>query len=186
MRPLSELLVQCDVEIEDKKRGLRSGEYDDHPGGALLGLHDWIQERKEIMAEIEKVELAGGTFTSSKIPRFDLIPRSALVRLSGRFELGIERHGSKAWNASVSGHPALSDKEAIVVRAAHAIDHASKLIAILTGQMPDDGDDHASAIMWAGAFLCESSEMAMRSTPFPAPQTLGSPLPTMPGQSPAG
>jgi hypothetical protein len=160
-------LSRCDAEIEDKKRGLRNGEYDDHPGGALLGLHDWIQERKEIMAEIEqkepeKVVLAGGTFTSSKIPRFDLIPRQSLVRLSGRFEMGVVRHKEKAWNASKPQHPALLDKEAIIARASHAIDHASKLIAILTGQMTDDGDDHAAAVMWAGSFLCESAEKSMR------------------------
>ena len=82
--------------------------------------------------------------------------------MTGRMELGLERHKEKSWNALTPNHPALSDKDAIVARAAHAIDHASKLIAILTGQIPDDGDDHASAVMWAGTFLCESKEWEMR------------------------
>jgi hypothetical protein len=158
-------LARCDYEIEQRLIYLRSGESDADPpgGGALLGLYDWSRERELIMAEIEKVELAGGTFTSSRIPRFDMIPREALVRLSARFELGQERHKDKAWSASKPDHPALSDREAIITRAAHAIDHASKLIAILTGQIPDDGDDHASGIMWAGTFLCASKERELRS-----------------------
>jgi hypothetical protein len=157
-------LAHCDREISERLKLLRDGEVDGDPpgGGILLGLHDWYWERDLIMAEIEKVELAGGTFTSSKIPRFELIPRESLVRLAARMELGLERHGDKAWNALMPDHPALESKDALIARAAHAIDHASKLIAILTGQMPDDGDDHASAVMWAGAFLCASKERRMR------------------------
>ena len=157
-------LLRCDEEIRRCQNGLRSGEYDDHAGGALLGLYDNFREREIIMEEIAKVSLAGGTFTSSKIPRFELIPRQPLIRLAARMELGLERHGEKSWNALTPDHPALSNKEAIIARAAHAIDHASKLIAILTGQMDDDGDDHASAVMWAGTFLCESKEREMRAT----------------------
>ena len=45
------------------------------------------------------------------------------------------------------------------------------VIAILTGQMADDGDDHASAIMWAGTFLCESAERKIRTRPDTAAAT---------------
>jgi len=99
------------------------------------------------------MELVGGEATSSKIPNFKLIPRRALLALIKRFELGVERHGDKAWNALSKNQEALEDKEFLLERAQHAMDHASKLIAIATGQMEDDGDDHAAAIMWAGACL---------------------------------
>ena len=160
------------AEIANRISELRDGA-STHTGGHILGLYDNYREKEIIMEEL--VKLAGGTFTSSKIPRFELIPRRPLVRLAGRMELGLERHKEKAWNGLTPNHPAMSDKDAIIARASHAIDHASKLIAILTGQAPDDGDDHASAIMWAGTFLCESKEMEMRkdaaTPPEATPQT---------------
>ena len=52
---LREELDRCDREIEQRRAGLESGEYDDHPGGALLGLHDWYRERELILEQI-KVE----------------------------------------------------------------------------------------------------------------------------------
>jgi hypothetical protein len=109
-----------------------------------------------------KVTLAGGAMTSSKIPRIEMIPYRSLLRLAARFELGEERHKDASWNGMKPENAGLKDKNTMVVRAAHAMLHASKLIAILTGQIQDDGDDHASAIMWAGAFLCESDEMEVR------------------------
>lgn len=110
----------------------------------------------------DKIVLAGGAMTSSKIPRIEMIPYRALLRLAARFELGEERHKDASWNGMKPENAGLKDKNTMVVRAAHAMLHASKLIAILTGQIPDDGDDHASAVMWAGAFLCESDEMEVR------------------------
>lgn len=89
----------------------------------------------------------------SKIPRLELIPRAALLRLAERFELGIENYKEKSWNALSPNQECLGDREMAIARTAHAMDHASKLLAILSGQIPDDGDDHAGAILWAGAFL---------------------------------
>jgi hypothetical protein len=94
---------------------------------------------------------------SSKIPRLDLIPRKALLRVAGRFELGLERHGERSWNAA-SSQACLEDREFLIYRAAHVIDHALKLIAKLRGQLPDDGDDDAAAIAWGGICLCEATE----------------------------
>jgi hypothetical protein len=54
----------------------------------------------------------------------------------------------------------LEDKEFLIARAAHAIDHALKLIAKLEGLSPEDGDDDAAAIAWAGVCLCEGTKMA--------------------------
>lgn len=101
-----------------------------------------------------KVTFPSGV-TSSKIPRFDLIPRNALIGLAGRFELGEETHKENTWNASTS-QDCLTDKAFILARAGHAIDHAFKLIAKLHGRLPDNGDDDASAIAWAGIFLFEA------------------------------
>lgn len=95
---------------------------------------------------------------SSKIPRYDLIPRIALTKLSDRFEKGVEKHKERAWNARSQNQECLTDLEFVVARAAHAIDHASKLIEKLTGVLPDDGDDDAGAIIWAGACLCAAVE----------------------------
>lgn len=94
----------------------------------------------------------------SKIPGLELIPRCALVRLAARFELGVENYQEKAWNALSPNQECLGDKGMQIARAAHLMDHASKLIAILSGQIPDDGDDHTGAILWAGAFLASCAD----------------------------
>lgn len=99
----------------------------------------------------------------SKIPRLELIPREALVRLAARFELGVVNYQDKAWNGLSPNQECLADQEMAIARAAHVLDHASKLIAILSGQIPDDGDDHAGAILWAGAFL---ASVAARKNEF--------------------
>lgn len=109
----------------------------------------------------DKLTFASGA-TSSAIPRFDLIPRGALVSIAKRFELGIERHGPGAWNAR-SSQDALYDDEWVIARAAHAVDHATKLLAKLIGQLPDDGDDDAAAIAWAGICLIEAMKVKRAS-----------------------
>ncbi len=89
---------------------------------------------------------------SSIVPRFDLIPYSALARLAGRFERGAARYGKDNWRKG------LRDKDYVRERAAHVIHHTMRLIGKLDGDIPDDGDDDAAAIMWGGAFLCEATE----------------------------
>lgn len=93
---------------------------------------------------------------SSKIPRYDLIPHNALKRLAKRFELGLERHKERSWNGR-SSQEALLDKEWIIARAAHAIDHAFKLLTKLHKGLPLEDDD-AAAIAWAGICLCEATQ----------------------------
>lgn len=93
---------------------------------------------------------------SSRIPRFDLIPRQSLVELADRCALGLERHKEKSWNAASTNQAVLLDDEFIIARATHAIDHATKFIEKLRGQRPDDGDNDASAIMWAGMCLSQA------------------------------
>jgi hypothetical protein len=91
---------------------------------------------------------------SSKQPRIDLIPYKALCRVADRFELGVTKHGERAWNARSDNQDVLKDREFVIARAAHAALHAMRLIAILEGTLPDDGDDDAGAIAWAGICLC--------------------------------
>lgn len=99
-----------------------------------------------------------GGGASSKIPRYDLIPLSALSRISNRFEVGLITHKEKSWNARAENQLPLEDKEWLIERACHAIDHALKYIAKATGQIPDDGDDDVAAIAWAGICLTAASE----------------------------
>ena len=138
--------------------------------------HSNEQERQHIMSERQSllvgdfrrpvgstIAFAGGKATSSKIPRFDLIPREALVRLADRFKAGIERHKEKAWNALSDNQECLQDVDMILARVGHVIDHATKLRDMLVqcgavksgslGSTEFIGDDDAAAILWGGAFL---------------------------------
>ena len=150
-------IAKCDREIERLKNGIRSGEYDDNPGGALLGLHDWMQERNFIM---EEIRFAGGA-TSSPCPRYELIPLSAMTALAGRYERGIRLRGDGAWNALSRNQKDADNPEFVINRLGHAIKHIQKAIAILSGtalviddESVSDGGD-AGAILFAGALLAE-------------------------------
>ncbi len=104
-----------------------------------------------------EIPFAGGKVSSSKSPRFELIPTVALVRLADRFELGLERKADKAWNAMTPNQEVLQDRAFVLSRIAHVISHALKLRdkVIAGGVM---GDDDAAAILWGGAFLvCASA-----------------------------
>lgn len=87
---------------------------------------------------------------TSKTPRFDLIPRDALIRLADRYELGL-KYGEDNWRKG------MEDKAYVIERISHVVDHALKLREKLKGRLPHDGDDDAAAIMWGGAFLCEAT-----------------------------
>jgi len=106
-----------------------------------------------------EVKFSGGG-TGSKQPRLELIPYIALIRAALRFELGIaNRRDGSSWNAlSKNFQTAVRDKKFILARAAHTAQHALKLKAILAGEIPDDGDDHAGAILWGGCFLACATE----------------------------
>lgn len=102
--------------------------------------------------------MADAAVSSSKIPRIDLIPTEAIVRLAERFQLGVERKGDKAWNVTTDNQAAIMDREFILARIAHVIYHALKLRdKVISGEDPlkAGGDDDAGAIIWGGAFLCE-------------------------------
>ena len=101
-----------------------------------------------------EVPFAGGKVTSSAVPHFHLIPTESLIRLANRFTLGIQRKGSRAWNALTQNQEILTDKEFALERISHVIAHASKLRDKIVTGLPFDDDDDAGAISWAGAYLC--------------------------------
>lgn len=108
---------------------------------------------------ITTITHASGTI-SSKIPRFDYIPHAANVALARRFERGVRLRKEGAWNARAANQiVVLGDKEFLIERLAHGIDHLYKAIGRITGTEPPlseeevaDGGD-AGAIMFAGALL---------------------------------
>ena len=89
---------------------------------------------------------------SSAIEAFDQLPYRALLRLALRFGRGEKTYGRHNWRKG------LLDKAYVLHRAGHVLKHTLKLIAVLEGFEPDDGDDNAAAIMWGGAFLIEADE----------------------------
>lgn len=98
--------------------------------------------------------MAGGKAASTKGPSFHLIPTVALVKLAERFELGEERKGDKAWNATSKNQECLLDKAWLIERCSHIIYHAMKLRDQLAGLEADESPtDNASAIAWGGVFL---------------------------------
>jgi len=129
---------------------------------AVYSTKDPIKQATQNRAQAGQhlVNFSSGT-TSSKIPRFDLIPYKAQLRLTKRFEDGLETHKEKSWNAR-SKQDALQDEEFIIARASHVIHHAMKLIAKRTGQLPPDEDDDAAAIAWGGIFLSEATEPKLK------------------------
>jgi hypothetical protein len=128
------------------------------------------------MSEAEVISLADGKLKSSKIPALHLIPYQATVRLAARFEAGQSKYGEDAANITnpEKWAAAISSREFVIHRIAHAEFHLRKLSAILTGQIPDDGDDHAGAVIWGSAFLCaafpDGNKFApTEATPVPEP-----------------
>lgn len=94
----------------------------------------------------------------SKQPRYDLIPYNSLKALADRFELGENKYKDKSWNAN-KNHLALLDDDWIYARAAHVVQHALLYMAKMRGEIPDNGDDDAGAIMWGGTVLSEAKRM---------------------------
>jgi hypothetical protein len=105
-----------------------------------------------------KPKLVGGLATSSQIPGFKYIPRQALVALASIFDEGNNSHGEKSWNGLSPNFNAVNhDMGFLQERLSHAIDHASKALAELSGQCPVSRENHAGALMFAGAVLACST-----------------------------
>jgi len=110
-----------------------------------------------------QVLMAGGKVASTKGPAYHLIPTAALNKLAERFELGIERKGDKAWNATSNNQDCLTDKDLLIERCSHIIHHALKLRDQLqdSSRGEESIQDNAAAVMWGGAFLvCAGNALA--------------------------
>lgn len=106
---------------------------------------------------MEKRVFKSGT-TSTKQPRLSLIPHQGLVNAAKRFELGLELHGNKAWNALSTNREALKDEEWLVERCSHVIEHCYRLIEFLTHRRDSiqDALGDAGAVAWGGLVLGEA------------------------------
>lgn len=105
----------------------------------------------------EKLEFKSGT-TSTKQIRLSLIPFQGLLNAAKRFELGLEKHGTKAWNNLSSNREALKDEEWLIERCSHAITHLYSLIDFLTHQTGtiESAKGDAGAVAWCGLVLGEA------------------------------
>lgn len=105
----------------------------------------------------EKRDFTSGV-TSTKQIRLSLIPHQGLLNAAVRFELGIERHGEKAWNNLSQNQEALKDKNWLIERLSHSIEHAYNLIDSLKDSRCNlqDALGDAGAIAWCGLVLGEA------------------------------
>jgi hypothetical protein len=117
----------------------------------------WRAEKMEKQTQEEKRIFPSGT-TSTRKPRFELLPKEGLIRAARRFELGLEMHGDRSWNALSNNQSALEDKEWLIERCSHGIQHLYNLIDKLSGKTPLGGDDDAAAVAWCGLVLAAAME----------------------------
>jgi hypothetical protein len=116
----------------------------------------------------EKRDFKSGA-TSTKQVRLSLIPHSGLVNAAKRFEVGLETHKEKAYNALSTNTAALADVDWLIERCSHAIEHLYCIIDQLKHRnlkvetlLPDAG-----AVAWCGLVLGEAFALAQESRPEP-------------------
>lgn len=115
---------------------------------------DREQNLQALKKSIKELEFSG--IKSTKIPRFELIPKSSLEALALIFERGIERKGDGAWNAlAPSREEALKTKEFVIERLSHVIKHSYDAIRKVMDETELEGEEDAGAIMFGGAVLAE-------------------------------
>ena len=84
-----------------------------------------------------------------------LTPPEAIEALERRFELGQQNYKDETWNA-YANQERLDDESWIEERIAHGREHLVHFVYVMSGEMPDDGDDDGAAIMWLGCMLHEA------------------------------
>lgn len=108
----------------------------------------------------EKRDFKSGV-TSTRQTRLSLIPHAGLVNAAKRFELGLEKHGEKSWNNLSDNQTALQDRDWLIERCSHAIEHCYRLIDYLhkdfgMSENFDVAEGDAGAIAWCGLVLGEA------------------------------
>lgn len=119
-----------------------------------------IKQCTERKKELEEKRVFKSGVVSTKQIRLSLIPHRGLVNAAARFELGLEQYGEKAWNNLSPNQEALYDKEWLIERCSHAIEHAYSLIDHLKQGdfILNDAAGDAGALAWAGLVLGEAIE----------------------------
>lgn len=108
---------------------------------------------RELAKEDKKSFISGAT--SSRKSRYDLIPRHGLKCAADRFELGLERHPVGCYNA-LTNQKSLDDKEWLLERLLHVIDHAYKAIEKVNTDHTQEAYGDAGAIAFGGLVLGEA------------------------------
>ncbi len=130
----------------------------------------WVNQSMRGEAAPGEIAFAGGG-SSSHAPRFDLIPRKALIAFAGILEEGVRQKGEFAYNALSNNQDVMKNRDFIINRlAVHGIDHITKAVEeIVTGVKT--GENHAGAIMFAGMCLAcanlDTTGKIMSSRPMP-------------------
>ena len=114
--------------------------------------------------------LADGKYMSSIVPRHELIPRTASLRKIRRYEYGEQKKGKYAWNALSKNQEVLLDKDLLIKRLGHVIEHCQSLLhklitdaPLIDFSNPVDEHDDAAAIAWGGDFaICATEAMEER------------------------
>lgn len=105
----------------------------------------------------DKRDFASGA-TSTKQIRLSLVPHGGLVNIARIFEKGIVTHEDKAYNALSKNQGVLEDRDFLIERASHAIEHAYRIIDNLkAGINICHCADDAGAVGWFGVMMGEAS-----------------------------
>jgi hypothetical protein len=90
---------------------------------------------------------SSGAKSGGKLPLFHLIPWSIFAkRLADRYALGMQKYGEGNWQMG------LSDREFVLDRANHLLEHAHKAVEAIRSGTPT-GDDDLSAVIWGAICL---------------------------------
>lgn len=104
----------------------------------------------------EEVITHPGGASSTRKPRFGLVPYVAFTEMAARFELGETKYkGKGCWNALSENRESALTREWVTARLEHVINHAFTAIEKIHGRLPDDGDSDAGGILFGGAALAE-------------------------------
>lgn len=108
--------------------------------------------------EVTKRSFSSGA-TSTKQIRLSLIPHQGLLNAALRFELGLEKHGPSAYNALSETNSCLLDREWLIERCSHAIEHLYTMIDNLknTNIKISACQNDAGAVAWCGLVLGEAA-----------------------------
>ena len=112
-------------------------------------------QEEKIKQQEEKITFRSGT-TSTKQTRLSLIPHHGLLNAAERFELGLSKHGDKAWNNLSKNQQALEDEEWLIERCSHAIEHLYGMIDKIKSGNLEECDGDAGAVAWCGLVLGEA------------------------------